>query len=258
MANIERIVLLVIVVVVGLALSLLMNPPVSWLLGAVLALLISVGTDHIVHSHWRVHLRRKRYTMTLWILPVLLVLGAFLFLRLPVFSSGVAVVFGLLVTAFLLTTVVTAQFHTIDPDDPLQPKARFALNLVAYLVAFALFSAIYSTKARALMSASAIFAVSTLVSLDLLRGTERSIQRTWLYSAIIGLVLAQMAWALNYWVISGMTGGLLLLLFYYLVTGIVQNHLLGHLNVRLLAEFALVVLAGLFLVLVTGPWLQTT
>ncbi|MCL5958754.1 MAG: hypothetical protein M1358_05445 [Chloroflexi bacterium] len=257
MVNIERVVLLVSVVVVGLALSLLLDRPFSWLLAAVLAILVSVGADHIYHSHWRIHLRRKRYTMTLWVLPVLLTLGSFLFLRLPVFSSGLAVVVGLLVTAALLTTTIASQYHTIDPDDPLQPKARFALNLLAYLIAFELFAAIYSTKARAMMSASAVFAISTMISLELLRGTERSIQRTWLYAAVIGLILAEMSWALNYWIISGMTGGLLLLLTYYLVTGIVQSHLLGHLNRRLLAEFAFVVVLGLVLVMTSGLWLQT-
>ena len=258
MANIERVVLLVSIVAVGLALSLLLDTPFSWLLAAVLALLTSVGADHIYHSHWRIHLRRKRYTMTLLVLPVLLVLGSFLFLRLSIISSGLAVVIGLLVTAALLTIVITCQYHTIDPDDPLQPKARFALNLLAYLVAFELFAAIYSTKARAMMSASAVFAISTLISLELLRGTERSIQRTWVYSLVIGLVLAEMSWALNYWVISGMTGGLLLLLSYYLVTGIVQNHLLGHLNLRLFAEFAFVAIIGVALLVVGGLWLQTT
>lgn len=256
MANVERAILVVSVVVVGLALSLFLDRPFSWLLAAILAVLVGVGSDHIYHLHWRIHLRRKRYTMTLWILPVLVVLGAFLFLRLPVFSSGIAVVGGLLVTGALLTAVISSQYHTIDPDDPLHPRARFVLNLIDYLVAFELFSAIYSTKARALMSATAVFAVGALISLDLLRGTERSVQRTWLYSGIIGLVLAQLAWALNYWVISGMAGGLLLLLFFYVVTGIVQNHLLGHLTPRLMAEFAFVALIGLALVLAAGPWLQ--
>jgi len=254
--NVERTVFVVSVVVVGLALSLLLQQPFSWLLAAILAVLVSVGADQVYHLHWRIHLRRRRYTMTLWVLPVLVVLGAFMFLRLPIFSSGVAVVVGLLATGALLAAVISSQYHTIDPDDPLQPRARFVLNLIAYLVAFELFSAIYSTKERALVSATAIFGIGVLISLDLLRGTERNIQRTWLYSGIIALALAQLAWALNYWVISGMTGGLLLLLFYYVATGIVQSYLLGHLTHRLLVEFAFVAAIGTVLVLAAGPWLQ--
>src|SRR3990172_9243410 len=86
MSNAERTVTIVVIVIVGLAASLLIAPPVVWVLGGLLVVLTGVGTDHVVHTHWRVHLRRKRYTATIWILPGMLVCGAFLFLRLLVFS----------------------------------------------------------------------------------------------------------------------------------------------------------------------------
>lgn len=257
MTNTERTVFLVSVVVVGLALSLMINPPLVWLVAGVLVAMVCVGTDHVVHSHWRIHLRRKRYVLTLLILPALLTFGAFLFIRLPVFATGTAVVAGLLVTAFLLYAVITCQYHTIDPDDSLYPFARFSLNLIGYLVAFSLFAAIYSSKIRSSVSATAIIIISVLISLELLRGTESGVQRTWLYAAIVGIAMGQITWALNYWVISGLAGGLFLLVVFYILSGIVQNHLLGKLNPRLAVEFCIVGTVGLSVAMSTGFWLKT-
>ncbi len=256
MSNNERTIFLVSVVVVGLALSLMVNPPFVWLVAAVLIAMVAVGTDHIVHSHWRVHLRQKRYVLTLLILPALLTFGAFLFIRLPIFGTGPAAVAGLLVTAFLLYAVITCQYHTIDPEDSMYPFARFSLNLIGYLTAFSLFSAIYSSKIRSSVSATAILIISVLIALELLRGTESSVQRTWLYAVVVGVIMGQVTWALNYWVISGLAGGLFLLVAFYLLCGIVQNYFFGKLNLRLAVEFGIVGLAGLGLAMSSGFWLQ--
>ena len=47
-----------------------------------------------------------------------------------------------------------------------------------------------------------------------------------IYGAIVGLLLGQITWALNYWpLLPGLTGGLLLLLSFYLTVGIAQQGL---------------------------------
>ncbi|MCL5264568.1 MAG: hypothetical protein M1343_05145 [Chloroflexi bacterium] len=258
MLNSERAVFLVSVLTIGLALSLMISPPLSWLVAVVLTAMVCVGTDQVIHSNRSVHLRRKRYAVTLWILPALLVLGAFLFLRLPFFATGLAVVVGLLATAALLYAVITAQCHTVDTDGSYYGLARFALNLISYLTAFSLFAAIYSSKIRSSVSATAILIISILVCLELLRGTEQNVMRTWIYSFVIGVILGQVTWALNYWVISGLVGGLFLLVVFYVLSGIAQNHLLGKLSARLAVEFGVVALAGLSLAMTSGFWLQTT
>ncbi len=89
------------------------------------------------------------------------------------------------------------------------------------------------------------------------RGTESNVQRTWLYAAVVGIVMGQITWALNYWVISGLAGGLFLLIAFYILCGIVQNHFLGKLNLRLAAEFGVVGIVGLGLAMSSGFWLRT-
>lgn len=248
MANTERLVVLVALVLVGLAFSLAIEPPLMWLLAAILVALVCVGTDYLIHMHWRVHIRRRRYAVTLWILPALVVLAATLFLRLPLFSNGVAVAAGLVVTGILLALVIVGEYRTLDTEDPLYNTARFILNIISYLTVFALFTAIYSTKARSLVTATAITIVSALLALELLHGVEARISRAWLFAAVCGLMMGEITWAVNYWTIPGLVGGIFLLLSFYTVTGLVQNHLAGLLERRLAVEYGMVTVLGLVFV----------
>ncbi|MCL4459088.1 MAG: hypothetical protein M1136_00085 [Chloroflexi bacterium] len=249
MSNIERVAILVSLILSGLALSLIVDPSILWILAIIMVILVCLGSDFIVHSYWRVQLRRRRYTFTIWVLPALLVSGAFLFLRLPLFSSGLSVVIGLAFSGLMLMTVIISLFHTIDREDPLYNVARLALNLVSYLIAFILYVAIYTPKIRSLMSATAVMFVSALLSLELLRGTEGDARRTWLYSGIIGLIMGEITWGLNYWIINGLVGGVFLLLIFYIMSGLSQYYLAGRLNSRLVTEFSLVTAIGLAFVL---------
>jgi hypothetical protein len=65
-------------------------------------------------------------------------------------------------------------------------------------------------------------------------------------------VVGEATWALNYWRLDNWTASLLLLLFFYLATGIAQQYLLDRLKPAVLLEFGLVTAAVLTLVLVLG------
>jgi hypothetical protein len=60
--------------------------------------------------------------------------------------------------------------------------------------------------------------------------------------------MGETIWAINYWNITPFSGAVLLLLTFYVLTGIIQQFLWGHWRWRILVEFALVILAALFLV----------
>jgi len=119
------------------------------------------------------------------------------------------------------------------------------------LTAFALYVTIYGTKARSLLTATAITIVSTLIALELLRGVEARVARHWLYAGVCGLILGEITWGLNYWTVPGLVGGVFLLLAFYASTGLVQNYLSGSLNRRIAAEFGLVTALGLVFVFAT-------
>ena len=66
-------------------------------------------------------------------------------------------------------------------------------------------------------------------------------------------MLGQVTWALNYWLLPDLTGGLLLLLIFYLLTGIAQQSLQDRLTKRVAAEFAVFALVALGLIALVGP-----
>jgi uncharacterized membrane protein (DUF485 family) len=74
------------------------------------------------------------------------------------------------------------------------------------------------------------------------------VRRTWLYAATIGLSMGEALWAINYWNVSAVLGGLTLLIVFYLLTGFAQQYLLRKLNWRTVLEFAIVTAFVVFIV----------
>jgi hypothetical protein len=124
-----------------------------------------------------------------------------------------------------------------------------SLNVWAYFLALVTFVLIYSAKARSLVSATGVTVVSTLLALEFLRSAGRDFRRTILYALIAGLITGEIIWAMNYWRIQGLTGGLILLLGFYVATGLANQQLQGRLTRRVLVEYAIVALVGLVVLL---------
>ncbi len=267
-APLERISLLTGLVMIGLTLALLLEFPSgrlgfsifgsevslvlsgTWLLALILAALSAAGVDSIVRLHPRVHLGETRYIFILWILPVVIVVTGTLLLTLTEVR-----VYGLVsvaLTGALFFLAILGEFYSIDVADRFYSAARLGVNLVVYLVALVLFATIYGWKIRSLISSPAIGLAAGFLSLELLRGAEEDFRRTWLYAAAVGLILGELAWALNYWNLSGFIGGGLLFIFFYIFTGLVQQYLWKRLSARVLIEFAAIGLGALALL----AWLR--
>lgn len=209
------------------------------------------GTDTIVRSHPRARRMEARYSFVTWALPALTVLLATVLL--PRAPTHLYRLVGYGLTGLLLILVISAEYYTVDPTDTLYLTARLSLNAWAYLLALVTFVLIYSAKARSLVSATGVMVVSTLLALEFLRSAGRSFGRTALYALIAGLSTAEVIWAMNYWRVRGLTGGLILLLGFYVATGLASQQLQGRLTRRVLVEYGLVALLGLAVLLRFGP-----
>ncbi|HVC32434.1 MAG TPA: hypothetical protein VNL16_02880 [Chloroflexota bacterium] len=253
MSSYERLATVVALVTLGLGLSLIINPPLVWGFVALLVITTCVGTGQVLRGSPIAG--RGDIGLAVFVLPSLIVLGGFLFLRLPAFAHGVTVALGLIVTAALLGMALYAEDQTNDPASPRYRRARLILNLIAWVIAFALFSAIFAPKVRSIVSATAILVASALIAAELFRGAGRgSVQPV--YVAVVALTLGQVTWALNYWVLGALTGGAILLLVFYTLTGIIRSHLDGTLAPVVLTEHLAVVGAGLVAVIAGGLWLR--
>ncbi|HID64589.1 MAG TPA: hypothetical protein EYP49_17870 [Anaerolineae bacterium] len=221
------------------------------LMAALLASLACTGTDSLIRSHPLVRRGEIRHTFAFWALPGLSVVVATLLL--PLAPNRLYRLGGLALTVLLLLLIAVAQYHTVDPTDPGYRPARLALNILVHLVALCLFTLIYASKTRSLLSATTMAAVGSLLALELLRGVQHDLRLAGLYALITGLALGEVTWALNYWTLGRLTGGLFLLLIFYLVTGLSREGLLRRLNRRVLVEFALVALVSLGLIIKYRP-----
>lgn len=254
MPTYERLFLPVSLALVGLAFSLILQPPWYWLVSAAVVGVVCVGADSLVRAHPKHYLHDIWASLFFWILPTFIALGAGLFLRL--FGGGMPVVVGLAVTGVLLTGVMLAEYLSVDPREPYFATARLALNLATYLAALSLFTFIYATKERSLYTATAAMVVSTLLAIELYRSADAPARRTWLYAVVTGVLVGEVTWGLNYWPIGGLAGGVMLLLAFYFLTGIVQNFLLGRLSRSTFVEFGIVTTVGVVVLSNSNFWVR--
>ena len=210
-----------------------------WLFALLLSVMTAAGVESIMRAHPRVHLSATQYTIILWILPCILVAGAALILPL-MRDNALFALMTILGAGVLMVLVVLGEYLTIDLQDPAYAFARLGLNLTVYLAALALFQTIYAIKLRSILSAPLIGIAAALLALELLRASEADVRRTWLYAATIGISMGEALWALNYWNVNALIGGVTLLILFYLLTGFAQQYFMRKLNWRTILEFALV------------------
>jgi hypothetical protein len=267
----DRIVSLVLLVLLGLAVVFLIdiNPhilrarfggdlptiTVSWLLIASLVVITSTGADVFIRSHPQLQARSLptirlgplalELAPAFWILPSLVIVASFAFFRL--FSATLemtAFLIALGAAGALLLAALLGQHYALDRRPEIRHAARLALQVIALLLAFGIFSAVYYARLRTLYGAVLIGSSGALLAYALLQWAPAR-QGLPLLAALVGLTLAEATWALNYWAAPFLLGGALLLVVFYVTTGVLQSHLEGGLNRRVMAEYGLLG-AGLF------------
>jgi hypothetical protein len=223
-----------------------LNFTTATVFAALMVGLVALGTDGVVRMHPRAAAGELTGTWVFWALPCALVIVAAQLL--PLAPTRLIWLGGLLLTGLLLTLAEAAAYRTIDPMAPGARRSRGFLTFLTFAVAVVLFLVAYRTRARSLLSATWVLGVSGLLALELLRETGRPLRQILTYAAITGLVSGEATWALNYWRATSLSGGLLLLLGFYLLVGLAQQGIQGRLTRRVASEFALVAVLVLALV----------
>jgi len=232
--------------VLGSALSI----PLGLRAGAALLLigLTALGMDSLVRRVVGEEHLDLRFSSTFWVLPSLVTLAAVGLLPRQ-FGQGGAWVLTMVLLSALLGAVVVAECGTVHLDQPYYRVARLGLNLATYGAAFALYASIYGAQWRSLLSSTGIILVTFPLALELLRSSEAQWGTTWVYAAIIALVTGQISWPLNALGLRALYGGAFLLLVFYTLCGLCQQHLARRLSRRVALEF--LILATAFGALVT-------
>jgi len=208
------------------------------------------GTSLVLHDHPLLIAHPNRPIPISWILPgVLAGLSGYslsLAPTLPIWLGGL-IVFGL-----TMCLTISAEYAAAHPDAPDYAAARLALNVLAYVMAFLLFVIIYQTRTRSLVTATLTSLIATALAIDLLNVADVHLRRVLPFAGIVGLIIGECTWALNYWHVSAWVGGLLLLLIFYVAINVAHQHLLKRLSLSTLVELTAVSVAVLLVVLFKG------
>jgi hypothetical protein len=269
MTNYDRVSVTVGVILVGIVLFLVLEiperafeftpfgTPLSFrITGASLASVLLVGlacagTEAIMRTHPEVRRGIVRYTFPNWILPGLTTLA--LAVLLPQSPNLLYWLIGLTIGGAVLAWLILINFRSLPESGQPAVLDGTALSLIAHLLAFVFFVSIYRTRLRSLVTATATALVAFLIALSILRNEKSSLGKTLLYTAVIGLILGESTWALNYWRADALTVGVLLMLLFYVLTGLLREHLRRAIDGRVLVEFLAVAVLGVWIVFRFGP-----
>ena len=220
---------------------------------AFLALLAALGTQSVIEVHPFFSGRRvaRWYRISFWALPAAITIIATYLL--PFAPNRPLQVVGLLLSGVFIALALFCLYATVEIGQPGFRRSRLILNSLAYGAALLLFVFVYQTRTRSLVSATVITITATLLAVEVLRSTTRQVDLVFSYGAIVGFVLGQVTWALNYWPVPNLTGGLILLLIFYLLVGIAQQGLQERLTPRILIEFTVFTIVSLLLIGLLGP-----
>lgn len=222
------------------------------LMALVLAIVASAGAEGLIRLHPKRQANRLGLTWAYWALPAAMSIVTVVLL--PSIPTRLFQAVVILVAGVLLMIAFYSLYATVEPGQPGFRRARFWLDALAYGVALLLFLFVYQARTRSLLSGTLIAFTASLLAVELLRNSTNETRPVLMHSAVVGLLLGEMTWALNYWpLLPGLTGGLLLLLSFYLAVGIALQGLQGRLTKRIMIEFGVFAVFAVALIIVFGP-----
>ncbi|GBE16296.1 hypothetical protein BMS3Abin15_00109 [bacterium BMS3Abin15] len=100
--------------------------------------------------------------------------------------------------------------------------------------------------------------VTVFVSYQDLMITKRSSRKlVWSYSILLGMIMAEFAWVMNFWPFGYLTTGVIALIFYYVLWDLAQSYFLNLLSRKRVVANMILFTFLVSLVLVSSRWLPT-
>lgn len=207
------------------------------------------GAGAVVHAHPR---QRTGYIVPFWVNAMLLVILATLLLA--QLGGALAWAIGLGGTGVLLWFTILAEYRAIDPISHRLNWATLWSQGMSYalmlIFSILIFQANMATPLKVLgLATLSGFQAASIFKLYAAGKPYR------LFGLLVALSLGQLAWVWNYFPVSPIQVGLLMLLVFYVLCGLIITHLNNALALskRVVIEYATVVVVGLILI----RWLET-
>jgi hypothetical protein len=221
-----------------------------------LMLLIILGLSvtaiaSLLHAHPLAQEGEIEHPYMYWIVPALLNLALAAWLM-RITNLGTWVVI-LLACGGLIPFTLSVECQAVSEKHRRTRWLQSCQTTLIQLTALIVLTLIYEARIRSLLSATAVSLVAILLAGRLFWITASQIPRAFRYAGIVGLIMGQVTWGLNYWRLSSIQGGLILWLVFYVVVGLVQQFLQGQLDDgrsgrRILLEYGGVAIVTLLLI----------
>lgn len=232
----------------GLVAYLTLRPTQPWILW-VTAGLLALAVDGLVRGNPRWDEGSPFTSVVYLLLPVLALLGAGLFIDNA--AGGYARPVSALAGAVMVGVVVFGEYQTVNFGSRLYGPMRLVLAIGTYLAAFALFTVIFDQDISLPVSGALVGIVAMGLSVELLRESRLLGPSSLLVGIAIGISLAELRLAFYFFPLDELLAAALLIIGFYLATGIVHHLLDRDLEVSTTAEYLLVATVATAAVIVT-------
>ncbi|GMQ78975.1 MAG: hypothetical protein BMS9Abin02_1524 [Anaerolineae bacterium] len=209
------------------------------------------AAESLIRSHPLARSGRISRTAIYWIIPGLISLALASWL-ISVENLGLWTA-GIIVSAILVPVALAAEYLSIGPSVKKRIILQWGQRLLVYLVALILFTRIFDWRARTILSGTAVLFVAAILAARLYWMILADRANTILYGLVAGILLGQLTWVLNYWPLSSLQGGVILLITFYLIVGLTEQFLAGRLTRQVTVEHVSLALIGLLLVAAVVP-----
>ncbi|MDT8307038.1 MAG: hypothetical protein RRC07_13995 [Anaerolineae bacterium] len=205
-----------------------------------------------MHSLLQYHTpkQERRDTLVFWLLPALTGIALLAWLA-GLDDLGVWTL-AMLAAAILIPVTFALEFGAATAT--LQPSWQQWLRLVLiHLVALIFFYALYDARLRLLGGAPLLLGFGTLLAFRLFWHQDTPARHALGHAFVVATIQTQFYWMLNYIALSSLRGGVLLMLSFYLVAGLLPQLLGEGRRLPLVREYALVGLLAVALILLLVP-----
>ena len=196
------------------------------------------------------------------ILPAVFFTGLVAFsLLIPKIPNGAPIqALFILNTVFLYLYFRTIYVYLLKPQNYKYGAIENLSSYGNFLAFYFIISSIYGLQVFLNINIGWLIAVSlaitALILYQIIWANRIKLQLGMLYLLIISLVLAELVWSASFLTLSFYIQGLMIAIFYYIITGLARFHLLGKLTSRIVGTYLTFGLISIILVLLTSRWIS--
>ncbi len=234
----------------GIVAFVAIRPQQGWIL-AVTVISVALAVEGTVRTHPRWY-GGFIDSVVFTVLPALGVLSAGLFISEAL--DGYSRVLTGLGGGVAVGVLTFGEYHTVSFGTRIYGPMRLILAIATYLVAFGLFTVLFSRNIDIPLASLAVGVVSFGLAMELLRESRLMGPSSLLAAFAVGLTLGQFRASLYFFPLDGLLAGALLIIGFYLATGVVHHLLDEDLDLFTLSEYVLVASVGAAAVVVARAY----